>query len=69
MIAVKARFDGEKVILPKLSAAPVGPVIVIFQTDAEVDDEGHSWLKGQESVFAKAWDNEEDAIYDKAESR
>ena len=27
------------------------------------------WMKGQESVFSKAWDNEEDAVYDKARPR
>jgi len=65
MLALKARFDGRKVVLPKgrVKVRP-GPVIVIFEEAGDSARERRSWIKAQEKVFAKAWNNSEDAAYD-----
>jgi hypothetical protein len=66
MLAIKARYDGKKVVLPdEISAAiPPGEVIVVFGAARVTDDEIADWEKAQEASFAKAWDNDEDAVYD-----
>ena len=65
MLAVQARYDGKKIVLPKAArkAAP-GKVIVVFEDAPMRRDEARRWLKAQEPAFAKAWDNDADAIYD-----
>ena len=65
MLAIKAQFDGEKVILPEEArGAPPGEVVVIFQNGGGDRRYSDPWIKAQEATFAKAWDNDEDAIYD-----
>ncbi|MCP4038627.1 MAG: hypothetical protein GY733_16930 [bacterium] len=62
MKAVRARFDGEKVILEEeLRGLTPGEVIVIFVTGP---NQAPDWLKAQEEALARVWDNEEDAVYD-----
>ncbi|MFO8071520.1 MAG: hypothetical protein R6V85_06555 [Polyangia bacterium] len=64
MRAIKARFDGEKIVLPEEAKdAPVGNVIVIFDSPEATHDRG-DWDRVQEKSFADAWDNPDDAIYD-----
>jgi hypothetical protein len=65
MLAVKARFDGRKVVLPRRrpKASP-GTVLVIFSEARDNSREKRAWLKAQEKTFAKVWDNDEDAVYD-----
>ena len=65
MLALKARFDGRKIVLPKgqVKARP-GMVIVIFDQAGDAGKGKRSWLKLQEAAFAKAWSNAEDAVYD-----
>lgn len=65
MRAIKAHFDGKTIKLPKqLKHVAPGEVLVVFN-NKEVDDADRtSWLKAQESAFAKTWDNDEDSIYD-----
>ncbi len=64
MVAIKAQFDGEKILLPDdLRGLPPQEVIVIYVAD-ESAQESQAWLKAQEASFAKAWDNDEDAVYD-----
>jgi hypothetical protein len=64
MFAVKATFDGQRVVLPDgVRGVPAGRVIVIFEDAADAEDRT-LWLRAQESAFAKAWDNPEDEIYD-----
>jgi hypothetical protein len=65
MQAIKAQFDGKTIKIPKeMRKAPPGEVLIILQ-EARVDGgESAAWLRAQESAFAKAWDNDEDAIYD-----
>jgi hypothetical protein len=65
MVAIKTQFDGEKIVLPdNLRGLPPQEVIVIYSAS---DDSlmGQAWLMAQEQTFAKAWDNDEDAVYDK----
>ena len=65
MRAVKARFDGKRIILPSdISGVPPGDVIVVFHDAESADRETHAWMKAQEASFAKVWDNDEDAVYD-----
>lgn len=64
MVAIKTQFDGAKIVLPEnLRGLPPQEVIVIYETD-ENTLEAEAWLKVQEASFAKAWDNDEDAVYD-----
>ena len=65
MKAIKAHFDGKTIKVPKeLRKAVPGEVLVVFQETAPTSDEMDAWLKAQEPAFAKAWDNDEDAVYD-----
>lgn len=65
MLAVKATFDGERIVLPdELRGVPPGKVIVIFEDAADAEDRA-LWLKAQEAAFDKAWDNPEDEVYDR----
>ena len=65
MVAVKTEFDGEKILLPAaLRGCPPQEVILIYGTD-EQTLESQAWLKAQETSFAKVWDNDEDAVYDR----
>jgi hypothetical protein len=65
MQAIKARFDGKTIKVPKeLRKAPPGEVLVIIQEPRPDRDESMSWLKAQETAFAKVWENDEDAVYD-----
>lgn len=65
MLAVKAVFDGSKIVLPeRLANVAPGEVIVIFEASSNVDQETAEWIKLQEESFAKAWDNDEDNAYD-----
>lgn len=65
MVAIKTKFDGEKIVLPEeLRGSPPQEVILICGAD-EQSLENAAWLKAQESSFAKVWDNDEDAVYDR----
>jgi hypothetical protein len=65
MVAIKARFDGKNIILPKEYRKGLPrEVLVVFEGAAPEAEESRLWLKAQEQAFAKAWDNDEDAIYD-----
>jgi hypothetical protein len=65
MVAIKAHFDGKTIIVPEdLRGAPAGDVLIIFQGLPHDLEEKHGWMKAQEPAFAKAWDNDEDAVYD-----
>jgi hypothetical protein len=44
--------------------APPGEVLVIIQEGQPDADDTVSWLKAQETPFAKVWENDEDAVYD-----
>jgi len=65
MIAVKAHYDGKKVILPKqVHGKAATDVIVIFNEPDLKDDWAELFAKAQQTAFAKVWDNEDDVIYD-----
>ena len=63
MIAVKARFDGKRVLLPEgVTLPPVGDVFVVFDLDDwRTEDPGH--LVAVDEALAKAWDNPHDDIF------
>ena len=64
MRAVKAEFDGKRIILPRdLPLRGRREVLVIFDDDD--DDANADWLKAQEVALRDAWDNSKDAEYDK----
>jgi hypothetical protein len=64
MLAVKARYDGKQIILPaEFHARSPSDVIVVFENGQEGADD--LMLRAQEQAFAKAWDNDEDEIYDR----
>jgi hypothetical protein len=63
MTAIRATFDGDRVILPpEATGHGPGTVIVIFEDGADADRT--LWAVAQESALAKVWDNPDDAIYD-----
>ncbi|MCG3195918.1 MAG: hypothetical protein GHCLOJNM_00387 [bacterium] len=66
MPAVKAMFDGERVILPDGARSfPPGDVIVLFQAEEPSEEEEERlWLRIQSHSFAEIWDNDEDSVYD-----
>ena len=65
MQAIKAHFDGKTIKVPKeLRKAPPGDVLLIIPERSRQPDDSVSWLKAQETAFAKVWDNDEDAVYD-----
>jgi uncharacterized membrane protein YdfJ with MMPL/SSD domain len=41
-----------------------GSIIVVFEDDEPPGRETTAWMKAQEDRFVKAWDNDEDAVYD-----
>jgi hypothetical protein len=63
MLAVRTTYDGKEIHIPEnAKSIPPCNVIVLFEREeTEVDGD---WLKAQEQVLAKAWDDEEDALYD-----
>ena len=65
MRAIKGVFDGEKILLPpEVCGTSPGEVIVVFPDGVAPVGDAAVWLKAQEVSFAKAWDNDEDAVYD-----
>ena len=65
MLAIKAHYDGKKVILPKhIHGKAAMDVIVIFSEPDSNGDGAELFAKAQQTAFAKVWDNENDAIYD-----
>jgi hypothetical protein len=65
MLAVKAEFDGERIVLPgSAKGLPVGEVLVVFPGAATGDGERAVWERAQQEALARVWDNEEDAVYD-----
>ena len=74
MLAMKAQFDGKRVLLPSVPAIHKCPVIIIFEdentqsqslgTNVVHDPERDSWMLAQESALSKVWLNDEDAVYD-----
>lgn len=63
MLAIRARYDGKEILVPKnAQRIPPCDVIVLFEDDKS--GENGDWLKMQEQSLEKAWDDKEDAIYD-----
>ncbi len=65
MVAIKAQFDGEKIIVPdELRGTPATEVILVFESLPEGLVESGPWMRAQEQALAAVWDNAEDAVYD-----
>ncbi len=71
MLAVKAKYENGAVRWEqKPPVTGLHDLIVVFEDipasdqDVPPTDEREVWRKAQESVFAKAWDNQDDAVYD-----
>ncbi len=65
MLAIKAAYDGSKVVLPEQFAHfEPGEVIVVFAAANTDSRDASEWMKLQEDAFAKTWDNDEDSVYD-----
>jgi hypothetical protein len=65
MVAIKAHFDGKKIVIPaQIRGGPPREVLLVFEDLPASKAETQLWLKAQEDAFAKVWDNPEDAVYD-----
>jgi len=65
MRAIKARFDGQQIMLPPdVPRGTPAEVIVVFPDELQNGDEQAAWMKAQEDRFGKVWENEEDRVYD-----
>lgn len=65
MKAVRARFDGKTIQVPKeLRKAPAGEVLLIIPDSPVGENDKTAWTRAQESAFCKVWDNDEDSVYD-----
>jgi hypothetical protein len=65
MVAIKARFDGKKIVIPaQIRGGPPREVLLVFDDLPKSKTDSQLWLKAQEEAFAKVWDNPEDAVYD-----
>ncbi len=63
MTAIKAKFDGRQILLPReLAGQQPGEVIVIFSDLPEGIEQ--DWLTAQEQTLSQVWDNADDAEYD-----
>ncbi|MBU4400355.1 MAG: hypothetical protein KKE86_13600 [Planctomycetes bacterium] len=63
MLAIRTTYDGKEIHIPKdAKGVPPCSVIVLFEEEGSAGDA--DWLKLQEQTLAKAWDDEEDAVYD-----
>jgi hypothetical protein len=66
MVAIKAHFDGKKIVIPpQIRGGPPREVLLVFEDPPPTKGgDIQLWLKAQEEAFAKVWDNPEDAVYD-----
>ena len=65
MLAMKSKFDGEKISVPEeLRGMPPVEVIIVVEEDGK-QIATNSLLKAQEDALRKVWDNTGDADYDK----
>ncbi|MCK4625894.1 MAG: hypothetical protein KAV00_11330 [Phycisphaerae bacterium] len=64
MRAIRARYDGKEIrVPPDVGLQRPCDVIVLFEEEeSDIDAE---WLKMQEKSLAEAWDDKEDAVYDR----
>ncbi len=65
MVAIKAHFDGKKIVIPaQIQGGPPREVLLVFEDLPSSKADAQLWLKAQEDAFTKVWDNPEDAVYD-----
>ncbi len=63
MYAMKATFDGCKVVMPTIPPVHKCSVIIIFE-EKNADMERQDWQDIQNVSLSNVWLNEEDAVYD-----
>ena len=63
MYAMRAQFDGRKVVMPSRPPVHECSVIIIFEEKNE-ERETREWQDIQEGTLSNVWLNEEDAVYD-----
>ena len=71
MLAVKAKYENGTVRWERKPPMEGSHDLIVVFADVPASDqdmpsidEREAWRKVQESVFAKAWDNQDDAVYD-----
>jgi len=66
VVIFRAQFDGERVLIPpEARGLPPGEVVLIFENGAGHPSDAEAWMSASESSLAKAWDNQDDAVYDR----
>ncbi len=63
MYAMKAQFDGRKVVMPSIPPVHECSVIIIFE-EKNAELERKDWQDIQSVALSNVWLNEEDAVYD-----
>jgi hypothetical protein len=65
MVALRSQFDGQGIITPNelRSQKPCDVIIVLLEREDPADRAGWQALQGD--ALQNAWDNDEDAVYDK----
>ncbi|MBE9470853.1 MAG: hypothetical protein IMY75_01905 [Chloroflexi bacterium] len=67
MTTVPAHFDGTQVRLDVEIGLKPNTRLLVTILDEEISNETLVWsaMKASEAAFARVWDNEEDAVYDR----
>jgi|GEM_PF-1382942 len=68
LTTVPAHFDGAQILLDvEVELEPDTRLLVIILDDEELSNEALVWnaMQASEAAFARAWDGEEDAVYDR----
>ena len=67
LTTVPAHFDGTQVRLDVEIGLKPNTRLLVTILDEEISNETLVWsaMKASEAAFARVWDNEEDAVYDR----
>ncbi len=67
LTTIPARFDGIHVQLDVAVKLEPNTRLLVTILDEEISNEALVWraMKASEAAFARVWDNEEDAVYDR----
>jgi hypothetical protein len=68
LTTVPAHFDGAQILLDvEVELKPDTRLLVIILDNEDPSNEALVWnaMKASEAAFARVWDNEEDAVYDR----
>ncbi len=66
LTTIPAHFDGTQIQLDVAVELKPDARLLVTILDEEISNEALVWsaMKASEAAFARAWDNEEDAVYD-----